>query len=621
MIEDKTITEDMFIPDIVARYPATRAVLDRYGLKGCGGPQGPQEQIGWFARLHCVPADEILRELNEAAAKPAEPDIFEPSIADTIYRPFFLTGIGTVLTLGCLWGAINLLNIGLHRNFTAVNYSWILAHAHAMVFGFVGLFIMGFAYQAFPRFKHTALWRPRLAFSALPLMICGIAIQTVAHLIVPASPALPLEFVAATIQVAAVIIFALVIVNTARRAAKPEPYDRFVYAGLGWFLLAAIANPFIFKAFELPGSRAQLLFNLATFNIPYRDVQLLGIAVVIILGVSLRLLPHAYGLREPTARWRTFLFWGVNGAILAGVIAFIAGMAGGNHWLLMVQWLSTIVLLALALGTPRQFRLFGPVPENERDRGLKFIRAAYLWFIVATAMLVLTPLYNFGIYMPLTGSSIPFSHAYFGAYRHALTVGFIMMMIVGVSSKVVPTLSGVDVRRARSLWPTFLLLNFGNALRVSSQISTDFVPSAFSVMGFSGFIEVVALMLWGFELFANMRAGKRLERSASDFSLAPLPRFELTPQTRVAAVLERYPETLKVFLRHGFSPLANPILRKTMARVVTIEQACRREGVDLQSLFAELDQIVRAKDVRNSPAPVAITGRVRQEFESAANSN
>ena len=61
-------------------------------------------------------------------------------------------------------------------------------------------------------------------------------------------------------------------------------------------------------------------------------------------------------------------------------------------------------------------------------------------------MLVFTPIYNFAIYMPITGSHVPFSHAFFGAYRHALTVGFIMMMIVGVSSKVVPTLSGVDVR-------------------------------------------------------------------------------------------------------------------------------------------------------------------------------
>ena len=123
-------------------------------------------------------------------------------------------------------------------------------------------------------------------------------------------------------------------------------------------------------------------------------------------------------------------------------------------------------------------------------------------------MLVFTPIYNFGIYMPITGSHVPFSHAFFGAYRHALTVGFIMMMIVGVSSKVVPTLSGVDVRRANSLWPTFVLLNLGNLTRVSFQIATDFSPSASRVMGVSGFIEVIGLTLWAYELFANMRVGK-----------------------------------------------------------------------------------------------------------------
>lgn len=598
-----TITAETFLPDLVALYPATRAVFDRYGLHGCGGQLGPREQIGWFARLHGVPIDKLLSELSDAAKLSSSAVVdFSPSIADTIYRPFFLAGIATVLTLGCMWGAINLLTIGLQQNFSSVSYSWVLAHAHAMVFGFVGFFIMGFAYQAFPRFKHTSLWRPRLAFSALPLMIAGILLQTVAHLLSP--PSLSLEILAATIQMVSIVIFGMAIIMTARLAKKPEAYDRFVYAALGWFVLAAIANPVIFKLFELAGSRQELLFNLATFNIPYRDVQLLGIAVVMILGVSLRLLPHAYGFREPSRRWVSFLFWGVNGSILAGIILFVTGMTTGNHWLLMIQWLTTIVLLVIAVVTPFQYRLFGAVPENERDRGLKFIRAAYIWFIVATAMLVFTPIYNFGIYMPITGSHVPFSHAFFGAYRHALTVGFIMMMIVGVSSKVVPTLSGVDVRRARSLWPTFLLLNLGNLTRVSFQIATDFSPSAYRVMGISGFIEVVGLTLWGYELFANMRAGKKLEKESG--WLKTLGQFEVTPSTRVGDVLARYPQSLEIFVRRGFTPLRNPVLRKTMARVITIEQACRREGVDSNDLLNELEQMVLVEKVNAAPL-VSIT--------------
>lgn len=115
---------------------------------------------------------------------------------------------------------------------------------------------MGFAYQAFPRFKHTNLWRPKLAFAALPLMIIGILTQTIAHLLSP--PSLPLEIMAATIQTFSVVIFAMAVVMTARQAKKPENYDRFVYAALGWFLLSALANPVIFKLFELPGGREQL---------------------------------------------------------------------------------------------------------------------------------------------------------------------------------------------------------------------------------------------------------------------------------------------------------------------------------------------------------------------------
>jgi hypothetical protein len=43
--------------------------------------------------------------------------------------------------------------------------------------------------------------------------------------------------------------------------------------------------------------------------------------------------------------------------------------------------------------------------------------------------------------------------------------------------------------------------------------------------------------------------------------------------------------------RLGFSPLRNPVLRKTMARAITIEQACRREGIDLADLLGELRQL------------------------------
>jgi hypothetical protein len=49
-----------------------------------------------------------------------------------------------------------------------------------------------------------------------------------------------------------------------------------------------------------------------------------------------------------------------------------------------------------------------------------------------------------------------FSHAYFGGYRHAFTVGFISLMIlVGVSSKIVPVIGGLSPSQSDTLRATF----------------------------------------------------------------------------------------------------------------------------------------------------------------------
>ena len=65
-------------------------------------------------------------------------------------------------------------------------------------------------------------------------------------------------------------------------------------------------------------------------------------------------------------------------------------------------------------------------------------------------------------------------------------------------------------------------------------------------------------------------------------------------QTKVGELLGRYPELLPIFLHHGFTPLAKPALRRTVARVVTIEQVCRRESVDLDAFLQELRSSIAA---------------------------
>ena len=74
-----------------------------------------------------------------------------PEIADTIIAATSWLGSRSVLSAGASWGAWLLWTIGLNGSFRAVSVHAINAHGEAQIFGWVGLFIMGFAYQAFPR--------------------------------------------------------------------------------------------------------------------------------------------------------------------------------------------------------------------------------------------------------------------------------------------------------------------------------------------------------------------------------------------------------------------------------------------------------------------------------------
>jgi hypothetical protein len=138
------------IPDLLRAAPQTRPVLDRYGLRGCGGPTGPAESLEFFACAHDVPLPRLLDELRREFASPSPAGQAPPRPDDAIYRPFFRAGILVALTAGAVWGAYLLLRIAWSGSFRAAGLHEVNAHGHAQIFGWVGLFVMGFAYQAFP---------------------------------------------------------------------------------------------------------------------------------------------------------------------------------------------------------------------------------------------------------------------------------------------------------------------------------------------------------------------------------------------------------------------------------------------------------------------------------------
>jgi hypothetical protein len=83
--------------------------------------------------------------------------------------------------------------------------------------------------------------------------------------------------------------------------------------------------------------------------------------------------------------------------------------------------------------------------------------------------------------------------------------------------------------------------------------------------------------------------------------VSPKTILKITSETKVGDVLVQYPRSLDIFLTRGFAPLRNPVLRKTMARAITIEQACRREGVELTALINDLNGVVEKEVVTATP--------------------
>src|SRR5262245_10392370 len=242
------LDDKVLIPDLLRTAPQVRPVLDHYGLRGCGGPLGPVESLGFFAKAHDVPLDRLLGELRDSLEHPeaaSRQDAGNPGdrLGDTIYRPFFKAGIVVVLTLGAAWGAYLLLRIAWAGSFAAAGLHEVNAHGHAQIFGWVGLFVMGFAYQAFPRFKHATLAHPRLAWASLGLMLAGLVGRSVGQ---PLADVLPwagsVAVASAWLEVAAVGLFGWVILATWRAAGKGlAVYDYYILAALGWFALQAIA--------------------------------------------------------------------------------------------------------------------------------------------------------------------------------------------------------------------------------------------------------------------------------------------------------------------------------------------------------------------------------------------
>ncbi len=504
-----------------------------------------------------------------------------------IYEKFIKSSILISLTVGCALGAILIAMIGFSYKWWVIERSIIQAHGHAQIFGWVGLMIMGVAYQVIPRLKAAKLYSTRLANTSYTIMISGIILSVVSQPLVQNSVFAVTLAVSGILELLAGGLFVFTIWKTINASKQtPEIFEDFIKAGLSWFLLQAVVTTVIF--FTMAANRATVIPSWAEGS--YLQMQIFGFILMIILGITVRTLPLFMGLREPDNRFIKTCFVTVNlGVILTVAASWTASLYPAvllNGLKTAAAALTLIGVAAFIYGLNVFRRPIVDMSDLHVDRSYeRYVKVAYVWLPVAAAMLL-----TLAIYEAVTGVAV--EHAFVGAYRHAVTVGFISMMIMGYASRIIPVFRGVKLYSVTLSVAAFWLVNVGNVLRVGSEILVGFFQgSFFPIMGASGSIEVFALALFGYNIFQTMETPVEAVETRKEESVAAI----VTKDMKISDILERHPYLLEVLVKKGFTPLQNPVLRRIMARTITFEKACVRMSLDVDTLLTDINRIVEEK--------------------------
>jgi hypothetical protein len=576
--DEPTIDPGACVRDLITAHPSTIPVLARHGLMGCGGSQGPVEPLHWFARVHHVDLDRLMAELREAmrsGAAPAEEPASPARLArENLYRRFLKAALLFTFTGGAALGAWALAVMALRGSLGGIGRSILQVHGHYQLFGWVGLFVVGIAYHILPRLTGVPLPSHRLAAASFVTLVAGTLLRF-AQALDPSGPRSALLIGGAALEVAGCGIFAWIVGRILRsQSGRLTAYQAYLATGSGWLLVAALVN--LQHAWYL-SSRAAFEVP-AYLNLPYLTAFLLGFVTFWILGVSLRTLPVFMGLRSrPGVASRILVPLTLSIVVMtAGEAAYLAGWGGAARLAFGTGGAGVAVCLILFTWSLGILGRRADAPEPGIDRGYeKFLRLGYAWLAISGAMLA-----SFSL-LAIAGREM--DHAFVGAYRHALTVGFITTVMVGMVSRIVPVFRGVPLYSPRLREWTFWLLAIGNVVRVVFQsLSALGGPAWLRVAGISGVLELAALLLFGVNLW------KTLDTETADEVAAAGWRPPIASETKVGDLLAAYPGLLPTFVANGFAALANPVLRRTVARGVSVAQACRMHGIDVQGFLGQL---------------------------------
>lgn len=388
---------------------------------------------------------------------------------------FITTGLVFMLFPGTLLGVWNLLQISGRERGGFIPAGWLQAHGHAQVFGWIGSFLLGIGFYSIPKLQERATRIIRAAWVCWALWTAGVAVRWAStvylwdwRVLVPASGVLEL--------IAFLIFFSIVSQHRPKDSSKksPEPWVWVVMAATIGFLLSLVMN--------LVGSVQAALHGMdpafsRKFDQPYLALLGWGFLVPFVWGFSAKWMRVFLGLKP----LRLEFLLGAVALDLCGVVCAAAGWLTASTLLLLTATISSIIAI----------RIFEASEQEPKIRGIhksfpKFVRMAYGWLLIAAGLGVAATQWDT-------------SGGFWGASRHALTVGFVGVMVLAVGQRILPAFAGMRLLWSpRLMFVGLFLLAVGCTLRVSCEVLAyqDYAGWAWQILPVSALVELTALAVF-----------------------------------------------------------------------------------------------------------------------------
>ncbi len=411
-----------------------------------------------------------------------EPRIRAERQSQTLIEAFLASGLFFMLLPGTFLGVWNLIGISRREALTNLSPAWLEAHGQAQIFGWVGSFIIGIGFYSLTKMQSTRTFPVIKGWTSWTLWTSGVALRWLGGVtgwewrwLLPASGLLEL------------VGFLLFFLTVRRHRPAGGQSTKSIWMVLiilsaTVFLLTLLINAFAMFWLARHGSIPALPHQ---FDLEMVTMAIWGVLVPTIWGFNARWLPIFAGFGPPRSQWLLTAY----GFSLAGIaLVFL------DHW-----GLSSLALVAAAAMAIVGLQVWHPAVHPAKVHNIHpsfphFLRIAYGWLMIASLI---------GCVAAIEDRS----GGWWGASRHAVTVGFVALMVFTIGQRVLPAFCGM-----RLLWSSELmflslaLLNLGCLLRVSMEplaYELDW-QIAWRLLPVSAVIELTAVTFFALNLVATL---------------------------------------------------------------------------------------------------------------------